>query len=101
MMGVELTINVPWLEAAFSMRKPMALPPPPPDMFSYEAEPTMPDLVSASPVPRAVPSQPPPAPPGMRKWILSTILSAAWTELIAPNTSAIAMMAASPKRPTR
>ena len=45
----------------------MALPPPPPDMFSKDAEPTKPAFVNASPVPRAVPSQPPPAPPGIKK----------------------------------
>ena len=35
-IGVELTIKVPWLLAAFSIRNPMAFPPPPPDMFSEE-----------------------------------------------------------------
>ena len=48
----------------------MARPPPPPDMFWYEMCLTKPDLVSASPTPRAVPSQPPPAPPGIKKWSL-------------------------------
>ena len=44
-----------------------ALPPPPPDMFSKDALLSIPDFVNASPVPLAVPSQPPPAPPPIKK----------------------------------
>ena len=48
-----------------------ALPPPPPDMFSNDADSSKPDLTKASPVPLAQPSQPPPAPPGTTKCSLS------------------------------
>ena len=48
----------------------MAFPPPPPDIFSKVAERIKAAFVKASPVPLAVPSHPPPAPPGIRKWIL-------------------------------
>ena len=51
--------------------KANALPPPPPDMFSNDALFNIPDLVNASPVPLAVPSQPPPAPPPITKCNLS------------------------------
>ena len=33
-IGVEFTMSVPWLDSAFSIRYPIALPPPPPDIFS-------------------------------------------------------------------
>ena len=58
----------------------MALPPPPPERFWKETFSTMSDLTSTSPVPRAVISQPPPAPPGIRKWIFSTSAAKAWKE---------------------
>ena len=48
-----------------------AFPPPPPDIFSKDALLSMPDFVNASPVPLAVPSHPPPAPPPIMKWSLS------------------------------
>ena len=48
-----------------------ALPPPPPDIFSNDALFKKPAFVSASPVPLAVPSQPPPAPPPITKCNLS------------------------------
>ncbi len=40
--------------------------------FWKETFSTMSDFTNTSPVPRAVISQPPPAPPGIRKWIFST-----------------------------
>ena len=43
--------------------KAKAFPPPPPDIFSNDALFNIPDFVKASPVPLAVPSHPPPAPP--------------------------------------
>ena len=49
-----------------------ALPPPPPDIFSNEADFRRPDLTKASPVPLAQPSHPPPAPPGTTKCNSST-----------------------------
>jgi hypothetical protein len=48
-----------------------AFPPPPPDMFSKDADSRRPDLTKASPVPLAHPSHPPPAPPGTTKCNLS------------------------------
>ncbi len=53
----------------------IAFPPPPPDIFSNDVFFTKPDFLRASPTPRAVPSQPPPAPPGIKKWIDSTPLA--------------------------
>ena len=77
----------------------MALPPPPPDIFSYDAEPTRPDFVSASPVPRAVPSQPPPAPPGIKKWIESTTLwPSAIPAVVKPTIDVAAIAAANTRR---
>jgi hypothetical protein len=51
--------------------KANALPPPPPDIFSNDALFNIPAFVKASPVPLAVPSQPPPAPPPITKCNLS------------------------------
>ena len=68
-MGVEFTIIVSCCWSAVSIRWAIATPPPPPDRFSYDALSISPAPTSARPVPRAVPSQPPPAPPGIRKWM--------------------------------
>ncbi|CDT21820.1 conserved hypothetical protein [Vibrio crassostreae] len=61
----------------------MALPPPPPDKFWKETFSTMSDFTNTSPVPRAVISQPPPAPPGIRKWIFSTSAAKVLKEKVA------------------
>ena len=52
-----------------------ALPPPPPDIFSKDADSSKPDLTKASPVPLAHPSHPPPAPPGTTKCNLSIAIA--------------------------
>ena len=51
--------------------KANAFPPPPPDIFSNDALFKNPAFVKASPVPLAVPSHPPPAPPPITKCNLS------------------------------
>ena len=58
-----------------------AFPPPPPDIFSNDALFKKPALVKASPVPLAVPSQPPPAPPPITKCNLSAAKDVFETEV--------------------
>ena len=68
----------------------IAFPPPPPDIFSNDADFNIPDLVKASPVPLAVPSQPPPAPPGMMKCNLSTAKDDEGAEIAIAKTDRVA-----------
>ena len=64
-MGVELISNVFCCRDAVSINFAMARPPPPPERFSNDTLATSPDFIIASPIPRAVPSHPPPGPAGM------------------------------------